>query len=71
MTLKKACKVIIVRKYYNRLLSQVFMSLSRFLESYKCSWRDNSPFTHPQVVPNLYEFLSSVEHKRRYFRERW
>jgi len=26
-------------------------------------------FTHPQVVPNLYAFLSSVEHKRRYFEE--
>jgi len=24
-------------------------------------------FTHPQVVPNLCEFLSSAEHKRRYF----
>jgi len=28
-----------------------------------------SLFTHPQVVPNLYEFLSSAEHKRRYFEE--
>jgi len=28
-----------------------------------------SSFTHPQVVSNLYEFLSSVEHKRRYFEE--
>jgi len=28
-------------------------------------------FTHPQVVPNLYEFLSSAEHKRRYFKECW
>jgi len=26
-----------------------------------------SSFTHPQVVPNLYEFLSLTEHKRRYF----
>jgi len=26
-------------------------------------------FTHPKVVPNLNEFLSSVEHKRRYFEE--
>jgi len=24
-------------------------------------------FTHPQVVANLYEFLSSDEHKRRCF----
>jgi len=30
-----------------------------------------SSFTHPQVVPNLYEFLSSAEHKRRYFKECW
>uniref|UniRef100_A0A673KXR9 Protein kinase C n=1 Tax=Sinocyclocheilus rhinocerous TaxID=307959 RepID=A0A673KXR9_9TELE len=28
-------------------------------------------FTHPQVVLNLYEFLSSVEHKRRYVEECW
>ncbi len=25
--------------------------------------------THPQVVPNLYEFLCSAEHKGRYFEE--
>ncbi len=37
---------------------------------------DNSPknensiiFYPPQVVPNLYELLYSVEHKRRYFEE--
>jgi len=24
-----------------------------------------SSFTHPQVVPNLYEFISSVEHKKK------
>jgi len=23
--------------------------------------------THPHVVPNLYRFISSVEHKRRYY----
>jgi len=28
-----------------------------------------SSFTHPQVVPNLYEFLSSVEHKRWWSKE--
>jgi len=28
-------------------------------------------FTQPHAVPNLYEFLSSVEHKRRYFEECW
>jgi len=28
-----------------------------------------SSFTHPQVVPNLHDFLSSAEHKRRYFKE--
>ncbi len=27
-----------------------------------------SSFTHPQVFPNLYEFSSSVEHKRRYLK---
>jgi len=26
-----------------------------------------SSFTHPQVVLNLYEFLSSAEHKRKHF----
>jgi len=26
-------------------------------------------FAHPHVVPNLYEFLSSVEHKILYFEE--
>ncbi len=30
-----------------------------------------SSFTLPQVDPNLYEFLSSVEHKRREFEECW
>jgi len=28
-----------------------------------------SSFTRPQVVANLYEFLSSADHKRRYFEE--
>ncbi len=28
-----------------------------------------SSFTHPQVVPNLYECLCSAEHKGRYFEE--
>ncbi len=28
-----------------------------------------SSFTHPQVVPNLYEFLCSAKHKGRYFEE--
>jgi len=26
-------------------------------------------FTRPQVVSNMYDFLSSAEHKRRYFEE--
>jgi len=30
-----------------------------------------SSFTHPQVVPNLYEFLSFAEHKGRYFENDW
>jgi len=30
-----------------------------------------SSFTHLRVVPNLYEFLTSAEHKRRYFEEYW
>ncbi len=25
--------------------------------------------TYPQIVPNLYEFISSAEHKRRYFKK--
>ncbi len=28
-------------------------------------------FTQLQVVPNLYEFLSSAEHKQRYNEECW
>ncbi len=28
-----------------------------------------SSFTHPQVVPNLYECLCTAEHKVRYFEE--
>jgi len=27
--------------------------------------------TQPQIVPSLYELLSSVEHKIRYFKECW
>lgn len=30
-----------------------------------------SLFTHPHVITNLYEFLSSSENKRNYFEERW
>ncbi len=25
-------------------------------------------FTHPNVIPNLYDFLFSVEHKIKYFK---
>ncbi len=28
-------------------------------------------FTHPQVVQDLYELLSSTEHKIKYFEECW
>jgi len=28
-----------------------------------------SVFTHPRVVPNLYVFICSAEHKRRYLEE--
>jgi len=28
-----------------------------------------SSFTHPQVVPNLYVFICSAEHKERYLEE--
>ncbi len=47
------------------------------LHSFMLAFRETSPkkgslsFTHPQVVPNPYEFISSVEHKRRYFEECW
>jgi len=33
--------------------------------------RNRSSFTRPRVVTNLCEFLSSVEQKRRYFKECW
>jgi len=29
-----------------------------------------SSFAHPQIVSNLYEFISSAEHNGRYFEER-
>ncbi len=28
-------------------------------------------FTHPHGIPNLYDLLSFVKHKRRYFEECW
>ncbi len=28
-----------------------------------------SSFTHPHAAPNLYKFLSDVQHRRRYFEE--
>jgi len=33
--------------------------------------KTQSSFTRPQVVLNLYEFLSFTEHKQRYFEECW
>jgi len=30
---------------------------------------NQSSFTHPHVVPILFEFLSSADHKIRYFEE--
>ncbi len=28
-------------------------------------------FAHPHVIPNLYDFLSSVEDKGKYFKQCW
>jgi len=39
--------------------------LSMFIYSFVCSFTQK--WTHPHVVPNINVFLSSVEHKRRYF----
>ncbi len=35
----------------------------------KSSLISHTPFTQPHVVPNMYAFFSSVEHKRRYSEE--
>ncbi len=32
---------------------------------------ENVSFTHPHLIPNLYECLSSLEHQIRYFEEYW
>jgi len=44
--------------------------LFEHLKGYSHPKRKILSFTHPQIVANLYEFLSSAEHKGRYFEER-
>jgi len=46
-----------LKKYFKGILLQPKMKIL-------------SSFTQPQVVANLYEFLSSADHKGRYFEER-
>jgi len=41
-----------------------------FSSSFSPKMKILSSFTHPQVVANLHEFLSSAEQKGRYFEER-
>ncbi len=48
-----------IEKYASYSLKGIVHPKMKFLSS----------FTHPQVVPNLYEFLCSAEHKGRYFEE--
>ncbi len=50
-------KVSIIQSNY--LVKGIFYQKMKILSS----------FTHPQVVPNLYEFLCSAKHNRRYFEE--
>lgn len=58
-------------------LSQYLLLIMQVSEPLSADERDSSnkkaniysPFTHPDLVLNLYEFLLSVEHKRRRFEE--
>ncbi len=61
------------------MISAEYWTCSRNISYYQC-WKPLKgiihpktkiilSFTHPQVVPNLFEFLSFAEHKRRYFEE--
>ncbi len=46
-----------------------FKSLKQFKGMVQSNMKILSSFIHLQVVPNLYEFPSSVQHKGRYFKE--
>lgn len=47
-------------------LFSLFISYIQFFFVFK-GIVTSSPFTHPNVFPNMHDFLSSVEHKRRQF----
>lgn len=44
-----------------------FQWMERILKIY---WKFKI-FTYPHIVSNLYDFVSSAEHKSRYFEEYW
>ncbi len=50
-------------KVMDRWSQHSYLSFRSFSE--KSNWS----IIHPHVIPNLYDFLSSVENKRRYFEE--
>ncbi len=51
---------------YIQCLAKVFIHLKEIVHP---KMKIHSSFTHPQVVPTLYECLCSAEHKGRYFEE--
>ncbi len=68
-----------IKKYFFHVISAEYWTCSWNISYYQC-WKPLKgivhpkttiilSFTHPQVVPNLFEFLSFAEHKRRYFEE--
>ncbi len=66
--------------YFNRFCIKAFATVNEYLQKL-CrimkrtvypKFKILSSVTHPQVVPNLYEFISSsVDTKRRNFEECW
>ncbi len=68
--LTKMCSCLIYFLIY-RLKVEVTGRFDNIKEMVQPKMKLLSSFTHPHVVSNLYEFLSYVEHKRRYFEECW
>jgi len=76
--------IIYMKRGYVQLLGFLYQktcNICTFIGTAACHWCSTlkgivdlkmkilSSFTHPQIVSTLYEFLSSVEHKIRYFDE--
>jgi len=68
---EKLVPLVSVEKMHRRR-ELAFSSLKKLLEGIvHQKMKILSLFTHPYVVPNLFEILSSIEHKIRYFEECW